>query len=287
MKHCAQRVERARADVAVDDADRADDERRHALARACGSAHRGSRPAPRARRRQAGSPPLPPPMLPCLVAAAREADVELLQLAVEVRALEPGLLRDAAHVALLAAEELLEIDALERLARLAQRQLEEARGDLRRDRLVRRGGFAQQPLDVIGRDVAGAGVERQIRDDVLQMVEIAGPVRVGQRGQRARAAATPNARGRARRPSARSGCRARSARSAAECPRGARAAAAAARRRPKAPRAAPDRTCPRRRDCRAARRSCTRASRPARSSFGSRNARPFCSAFEYWPISPQ
>src|SRR5512142_3551267 len=68
------------------------------------------------------------------LAAPREADVELLQLAVEVGALEPRLLGDAAHVALLAPEELLEVDALERLARLAKRKVEETRGELGRDR---------------------------------------------------------------------------------------------------------------------------------------------------------
>ena len=39
--------------------------------------------------------------------ATRETDVELLQLAIKVRPLEPGLLGDAAHVALLLAEQLL------------------------------------------------------------------------------------------------------------------------------------------------------------------------------------
>src|SRR5689334_11389932 len=66
-----------------------------------------------------------------VVDAPREADVELLQLAIEVGALEPRALRDLAHVALLASEQLLEVDALERFARLAQWQLEEPRSDLR------------------------------------------------------------------------------------------------------------------------------------------------------------
>src|SRR3977135_2844820 len=70
--------------------------------------------------------------LRCVVHAAREADVELLQLSVQVGALEPGTLGHLAHVALLASEELLEVDALERLARLAQRQIEKAGRDLRR-----------------------------------------------------------------------------------------------------------------------------------------------------------
>ena len=71
-----------------------------------------------------------------LLCPPREPDVQLLQLAVQVRPLEPGLLGDAAHVALLATEQLLEVDALERLACLAQRKLEEARRDLRRNGLL-------------------------------------------------------------------------------------------------------------------------------------------------------
>src|SRR5207244_1746194 len=64
---------------------------------------------------------------PRVFAAAREADVELLQLAVQMRAFESRLVGSAAHVALLTAEQLLEIDALERFARLAKRSLEKAR----------------------------------------------------------------------------------------------------------------------------------------------------------------
>ena len=85
-----------------------------------------------------------------LLVAPQEADVQLLELPVEVRPLESGALGDAAHVVLFLAEQVLEVQPLERLARLAQRQLEEARGDLRRDRAVGRGDFAEQPLDVIG-----------------------------------------------------------------------------------------------------------------------------------------
>jgi len=84
-----------------------------------------------------------------IVTPAGEADGKLLQLAVEMRALEPRPFRDAAHVALLATEQLLEIDALEGLARFPQRQLEETRRDLRRHRLIRRGGLAQQSFHVL------------------------------------------------------------------------------------------------------------------------------------------
>src|SRR3569833_1086463 len=94
-----------------------------------------------------------------VVAAPREADVELLQLAVQVRALEPRLLGHLAHVALLAAEELFEVEPLERLARLAQRQLEEAGRDLGRDRRRRCGGFAEEALDMFRRDVAAHRAE--------------------------------------------------------------------------------------------------------------------------------
>src|SRR5512142_1462213 len=88
-----------------------------------------------------------------VVGSARKADIELLQLAVEVGALEPRFLGDLAHVALLATEQLLEVDALEGLARLAERQLEEARRDLGRNHLVGRRRLAEQALHVVGRDL--------------------------------------------------------------------------------------------------------------------------------------
>src|SRR3989442_6361039 len=47
------------------------------------------------------------------VAASRKANVELLELAIEVRALEPRLLGNFAHVRLLATQELLEINPFE------------------------------------------------------------------------------------------------------------------------------------------------------------------------------
>src|SRR6476646_3440005 len=117
-----------------------------------------------------------------VVGAACEADVQLLELAIEMGALEPGLFGDLAHVALLAPEQLLEIDPLEGLARLAQRQLEEARRDLGGDHLVRRGRLAEQPLYVVSGDLAAHDLH--VGDDALQMIQVAGPVGVGQRGQR-------------------------------------------------------------------------------------------------------
>ena len=55
---------------------------------------------------------------------AREVDAELLELAVEVRALEAGLLGDAGHAAVLAREVKFEVALLERIARFAQRPIE-------------------------------------------------------------------------------------------------------------------------------------------------------------------
>src|SRR6185295_1629707 len=115
---------------------------------------------------------------------AGEPDVELLELAVEVRALEPGLLGDAAHVALLAAEELLEVDTLERLARLAQRQVEEARGDLGCDDVTGRRRLAEQALHVLAADVAAQ--QPQVRDHRSEVIEVARPVRLREHGERLR-----------------------------------------------------------------------------------------------------
>ena len=60
-------------------------------------------------------------------AAARELDAELFQLAVQVRALEPDAVGDAAHVSAFLADVMLEINALECVARFAQRQIRAAR----------------------------------------------------------------------------------------------------------------------------------------------------------------
>src|SRR6185503_19574308 len=130
-------------DVATDDADRAKRERQHASGRMNGGSSRAQGTGLGPLRRGAA-----------VVAAAREADVELLELAIKMRALEAGALGDLAHVALLASEKLLEVDPLERFARFPQRKLEEARRDLGCDDLVRRRGLAEQPLHVIGGDLA-------------------------------------------------------------------------------------------------------------------------------------
>src|SRR5215831_5779161 len=110
----------------------------------------------------------------CVVGSTREADVELLELAVKMGPLESGSLGHPAHVALLLAEQLLEVDSLERLSRLPQRKLEEARGELRRDggrREERR--VAEQAPDVLRRDFA-VHREREIGDDAVQLVEVRG-----------------------------------------------------------------------------------------------------------------
>src|SRR5438034_1820679 len=107
-----------------------------------------------------------------VVAASRKSNVELLELAVEVRAFEAGLFGHLAHVRLLAAQKLLEIDALECLARLAERQLEKARGDLGRDRAIRRDRLAQEPLHMFDADVAADHLK--VLDDIREMIEVPG-----------------------------------------------------------------------------------------------------------------
>src|SRR5690348_12872928 len=59
-----------------------------------------------------------------VLALAHELDAELLQLAVEMSALETDALRDARDIAALARDVVLEVDALEGVARVAQRLVE-------------------------------------------------------------------------------------------------------------------------------------------------------------------
>ncbi len=81
---------------------------------------------------------------------------------------------------------------------------------------------------------------------------------------------------------------ARSARSAQECRRDARAAAAARRRRSTAATSSAASKRPSAaRFAERLRRSSHTSTMLCLSSFGSRNASPFCSAREYWPISAQ
>jgi hypothetical protein len=65
------------------------------------------------------------------VGALGQVDAQLLELAVQVRALQAGLLGDPGHAAVLARQVMLEIGALERVARLAQRQVERQLADRR------------------------------------------------------------------------------------------------------------------------------------------------------------
>src|SRR3954469_1297811 len=73
---------------------------------------------------------------------------EPLQLAIQVRALEAAFFRDASDRAVLEREMMLEIGALERLARVAQGQIERQGDSLRR-----RGELRQHRLDVVRADL--------------------------------------------------------------------------------------------------------------------------------------
>src|SRR5690606_40397442 len=97
------------------------------------------------------------PFLERLVAALRYPDAQLLELAVEMRALEPHALGHAAHVAALEPQMVLEIHPLEGIARLAQRQVErQARGGGHRLQIEARG----DPLHVLERDLVAERAER-------------------------------------------------------------------------------------------------------------------------------
>src|SRR6266576_1934713 len=62
-----------------------------------------------------------------------------------MRPLKARTLSDAAHVALLFPQQMLEVDSFEGFARLAQRQLEKPRGNFRRER--RSGGSMTAPTE--------------------------------------------------------------------------------------------------------------------------------------------
>jgi hypothetical protein len=90
-----------------------------------------------------------------VLALARRANAELLQLAVEVGALEPNAVGDAGHVALLAPDVMQEILLLELLAGVAQGQVERY-ADLRGDLLARPEiELACDAVHVVARDVVG------------------------------------------------------------------------------------------------------------------------------------
>src|SRR6185369_17793850 len=121
-----------------------------------------------------------------IVAASGEADGKLLQLAIEVRALQTRPFGHPAHVALLAPEQLLEIDPLERLARFPQRQLEEAGRDLGGHCLICRSRLAQEALYVLRREVTAPRIQREIGDYALQVIEIARPIGTREQVERGR-----------------------------------------------------------------------------------------------------
>src|SRR5262245_19238262 len=110
----------------------------------------------------------------------RRPQPELLQLAVQVGALEPALLGEPADRAL-AREMVLEVRALERLARLPQRQVERQPGESRFA-----AGCGQRPGDVVGADLLLEGGERGGAYDLLQLLEVARPAEVAQCVERRR-----------------------------------------------------------------------------------------------------
>src|SRR5690242_2919268 len=121
-----------------------------------------------------------------LVGTTGEADIELFELAIEVSPLEAGTFGHATHVALLLAQELLEVDPFERFSGFPQRQLEETRRELGSDRGRRKQSrIAQEPSHVLGCDLAVHG-QREIRDHAVELIEVGGPVAGGERGNGAR-----------------------------------------------------------------------------------------------------
>src|SRR4051794_14414649 len=97
---------------------------------------------------------------------ARQVDAELLELAIEVRSLEPRLLGNARHAAVLLREVELEIAFFEGVARLAQRPVEvEALLRLRAEQGRRQlldGAARHRRLDGEAAAVlAGGGIERR------------------------------------------------------------------------------------------------------------------------------
>src|SRR5690349_2578023 len=104
---------------------------------------------------------------------------ERLQFPVKVRALETRALRDLRHAAVFAREQVLEVQALERLARLAIGPVERDLGWWRGLRV--RGEHA---LDVGQADVLLERAEREVLHDAFQLDDVAWPVVVAQRVQR-------------------------------------------------------------------------------------------------------
>jgi hypothetical protein len=142
-------------------------------------------------------------------------------------------------------------------------------------------GFAQQPLDVVGRELA-CPRQRRLRPHV-QVVEIAGPVGVDSALSR-RLQSVPRL-GRLLR-SLRAATRARSARPAGMSSRPLRSGNTTAPAESIASRLRRS-ACLRLRDCPAASRMVQTSVTLALLELGHAGASPFCSDFEYWPTSAQ
>src|SRR5690349_15241006 len=100
---------------------------------------------------------------------------ERLELAIQVRALEAAFLRNARYRAVLEREVMLEVGALERLARVAQGQIERQVDPFRG-----RGELRQHRLDVVRADLflerrSGQGAHRG-----REILQIAGPIEIAQ-----------------------------------------------------------------------------------------------------------
>src|SRR5260221_905696 len=96
-----------------------------------------------------------------------------------MRALESRALGNTRHAAVLAREQVLEIDPLEGLARLAVRAIE---GDLREGALGLAAG--KYPLDVLEQNLLLKRGEGKILDHALQLGEVAVPGVMAQRVER-------------------------------------------------------------------------------------------------------
>src|SRR5581483_7936164 len=112
-----------------------------------------------------------------LAPAHRQA--ERLQLAIKVRALKTRALGDARHAAVLAREKVFEVQALERLARLAVGPIERDLGQ----RARRRSG-AEHSLDILEADFLLQRGKREVLHHALELGEISRPGMVAQRVQR-------------------------------------------------------------------------------------------------------
>ena len=112
-------------------------------------------------------------------------DIQLFQLAVEVGALQPGLVGNPRHAAAFFLDQVFEIHALEGIARFAQRDVERNAVRHRRCGQFHRGEHA---ADVGGVDLIRQRGNRQGAHHVAELRQIARPVEVaqlvqGRRGQ--------------------------------------------------------------------------------------------------------